>query len=199
MKSDKAFIAALHRRQPEAVKELFNQLYKPLIYFAEKLVNNKQEAEDIVGTSFFKLTGRIEQFTSSRDVKAFLYVTTRNECLDYLRRIARFERSQDQLQYLMDYTDAQADDEMLRARILQEVYNEIEQLPPQCKKIFKLIYTRGMTTREIAEELELSPQTVLNQKAKALNLLRGILAKKNLMPLSAFFQLFLLISLEFFV
>ncbi|HVK49305.1 MAG TPA: RNA polymerase sigma-70 factor [Pseudobacter sp.] len=198
MKSDKAFIAALHRKQPEAVKELFNQLYKPLIYFAEKLVNNKQEAEDIVATSFFKLTGRIEQFSSSRDVKAFLYVTTRNECLDYLRRIARFERSQDQLQYLMDYTDAQADDEMLRARILQEVYNEIEQLPPQCKKIFKLIYTRGMTTREIAEELELSPQTVLNQKAKALNLLRGILANKNLMPLSIFFQLFLLISLEFF-
>jgi RNA polymerase sigma-70 factor (family 1) len=198
MKSDKAFIAALHRKQPEAVKELFNQLYRPLIYFAEKLVNNKQEAEDIVATSFFKLTGRIEQFSSSRDVKAFLYVTTRNECLDYLRRIARFERSQDQLQYLMDYTDAQADDEMLRARILQEVYNEIEQLPPQCKKIFKLIYTRGMSTREIAEELELSPQTVLNQKAKALNLLRGILANKNLMPLSIFFQLFLLISLEFF-
>ncbi len=52
MKSDTAFIAALHRRQPEAVKELFNLLYKPLIYFAEKLVNNKQEAEDIVGTSF---------------------------------------------------------------------------------------------------------------------------------------------------
>ncbi|MGN6419670.1 MAG: RNA polymerase sigma factor [Pseudobacter sp.] len=199
MKPDKAFIAALHRRQPEAVKELFNQLYKPLIYFAEKLVNNKQEAEDIVGTSFFKLTGRIEQFSSSRDVKAFLYVTTRNECLDYLRRMARFERSQEQLQYLMDYTDAQADDEMLRARILQEVYNEIEQLPPQCKKIFKLIYTRGMSTREIAEEMELSPQTVLNQKAKALNLLRGILAKKNLMPLSDFFQLFLLISLEFFL
>ena len=198
MKSDKAFIAALHRKQPEAVKELFNQLYRPLIYFAEKLVNNKQEAEDIVATSFFKLTGRIEQFSSSRDVKAFLYVTTRNECLDYLRRVARFERSQDQLQYLMDYTDAQADDEMLRARILQEVYNEIEQLPPQCKKIFKLIYTRGMTTREIAEELELSPQTVLNQKAKALNLLRGILANRNLMPLSIFFQLFLLISLEFF-
>lgn len=199
MKSDKAFIAALHRRQPEAVKELFNQLYKPLIYFAEKLVNNKQEAEDIVGTSFFKLTGRIEQFSSSRDVKAFLYVTTRNECLDYLRRMARFERSQEQLQYLMDYTDAQADDEMLRARILQEVYNEIEQLPPQCRKIFKLIYTRGMSTREIAAEMELSPQTVLNQKAKALNLLRGILAKKNLMPLSEFFQLFLLISLEFFL
>lgn len=198
MKSDMAFIAALHRRQPEAVKELFNLLYKPLIYFAEKLVNNKQEAEDIVGTSFFKLTGRIEQFPSIRDVKAFLYITTRNECLDYLRRIARTESSHEQLQYLMDYNDAQADDEMLRAKILQEVYNEIEQLPPQCRKIFKLIYTRGLTTREIADEMELSPQTVLNQKAKALNLLRGILAKKNLMPLSIFFQLFLLISIEFF-
>ncbi|MBO9633030.1 MAG: RNA polymerase sigma-70 factor [Chitinophagaceae bacterium] len=198
MKSDMAFIAALHRRQPEAVKELFNQLYKPLIYFADKLVDNKQEAEDIVGTSFFKLTGRIEQFPTIRDVKAFLYITTRNECLDYLRRTARYERSQEQLQYLMDYNDAQADDEMLRAKILQEVYNEIEQLPPQCRRIFKLIYTRGMTTRQIAEELELSPQTVLNHKAKALNLLRGILAKKNLMPLTIFFQLFLLISIEFF-
>lgn len=198
MKSDMALIAALHRRQPEAVKELFNQLYKPLIYFAEKLVDNKQEAEDIVGTSFFKLTGRIEQFPSIREVKAFLYVTTRNECLDYLRRIARFEKTHEQLQYLMDYTDAQADDEMLRAKILQEVYNEIEQLPVQCRKIFKLIYTRGMTTKEIADELELSPQTILNQKAKALSMLRGILAKKNLMPLSTFFQLFLLISIEFF-
>lgn len=199
MKSDMAFIAALHRRQPEAVKELFNQLYKPLIYFAEKLVNNKQEAEDIVGTSFFKLTGRIEHFPSIRDVKAFLYITTRNECLDYLRRVARYEKSQEQLQYLMDYNDAQADDEMLRARILQEVYNEIEQLPPQCRKIFKLIYTKGMTTKQIADELELSPQTILNQKAKALNMLRGILVKKNMMPHSTFFQLFLLISIEFFL
>ncbi len=198
MKSDMAFIAALHRRQPEAVKELFNQLYKPLIFFAENMVNNPQEAEDIVGTAFFKLTGRIEHFPSIRDVRAFLYITTRNECLDYLRKLVRNERTQEQMLYLMDYTDAQADDEMLRAKILQEVYNEIEQLPPQCRKIFKLIYTKGMTTKQIADELELSPQTVLNQKAKALTMLRGTLHKKNLMPHSTFFQLFLLISIEFF-
>ncbi|NML19370.1 sigma-70 family RNA polymerase sigma factor [Pseudoflavitalea sp. G-6-1-2] len=198
MKSDKAFIAALHKKQPEAVRELFNQLYRPMIYFADKLINNMHESEDIVATAFFKLTGRIEQFQSLRDIKAFLYITVRNECLDHLRRLARHEKSHEQLQYLMDYTDAQADDEMLRARILQEVYNEIEQLPSQCKKIFKLIFSKGMTTRQIAEELELSPQTVLNQKAKALNLLRGVLAKKNLMPLATFFQLFCLISMEFF-
>lgn len=195
-KQDKELVEALHQQQAHAVHDLFKLYYRPLVYFSFQLINDKEEAEDIVANTFMKLLHRRDQFSNLRDIKAFLYITTRNNCLDFLRSVQRHENSHKELLYLLDTKEDMADDEMIKAKILQEIYNEIENLPPQCRNVFKLMFIKGLNTKQIAAEMGISAQTVLNQKAKALQSLRLDLLKKNLMPAPVFMYSWLVICFE---
>jgi RNA polymerase sigma factor (sigma-70 family) len=69
--------------------------------------------------------------------------------------------------------------EILRVELLQEIYEEIEELPGRCKEIFKMIFIQGLSTDIIGEQLGISLQTVRTQKARAIGLIRTQLLKKN--------------------
>ena len=50
----------------------------------------------------------------------------------------------------------------------QRISNAIEQLPPRCKIIYKLIKEDGLRYKEVAEILDISIKTIDNQLAIAL-------------------------------
>jgi RNA polymerase sigma-70 factor (ECF subfamily) len=61
---------------------------------------------------------------------------------------------------------------MIKAEVLQQIYEAIEALPSQCKKVFKLCYVEGLSNSEVAAQFSISINTVKNHKVKALGLLR---------------------------
>ena len=54
-----------------------------LRFFAYSIIRNKATAEEIVSDSFYKLWQRREKVRSIDNIKAFLYISTRNACYDY--------------------------------------------------------------------------------------------------------------------
>jgi len=111
-----------------------------LYYFAKRFVLDRQDAEDIVAESFIKLWRLRENFDNPQSIKAFLFITTRNGCLDFLRASQRQGNN--------------------------------SKVPPNCRQIFKMAHMDGMKNEEIARKLELSYQTVKNQKVRAIKILR---------------------------
>jgi len=174
-------IEQLHRGDTEAVKYIYNIHYQPLCYFAERLTGNKSEAEDIAIESILKLLETKERFDSLSNIKAFLYISVRNACFNFLRAMQRHNSSHREIFYLTPEGEEDAKNEMVLARVLQEIYEQIETLPPQCREIFKLIFLERKTTAEIAKLLGISSQTVLNQKSIAIRMLRSTLLKKELL------------------
>lgn len=158
----------------------FNQHYKSLYFFSIRIVQDEQEAQDIVSESLVKLWERHSDFNSAQSIKAFLYLSCRNSCLDYLKHLK--VRSAVQETYLRHIE--QGEEIILNQIIKTEVFDilnrEIELLPEKCREIFKLIYLDNKKTDEIATELGLSVQTVRNQKTKAIELLRTSMIKKGL-------------------
>ena len=61
---------------------------------------------------------------------------------------------------------------MIEGELLRKIYPMIETLPNKCKIIFKLIYFEDHSTDEVAQKLHISPRNVLNQKARAIQLLK---------------------------
>ena len=59
---------------------------------------------------------------------------------------------------------------------LNNLFNEINRLPPKCKEIFVESYIDGKKASEIASEKSISQRTVEAQLYKALKILRGALA-----------------------
>ena len=178
-------IRGLKKRHSHAMNYLFKRHYKPLCYFAWQLTGNKAEAEDIAGEVFLKLWRKHNDFESLSNIKAFLYIATRNACFDYLKHIRRKAASHEELVYLAESSEEYIHTRMIKSEVLRNILFEVETLPPVRKQIFKLIYLENMTTAEIAARLNITTDTVRVQKARALNLLRSQLLKKGLMSLNS--------------
>ncbi len=180
-------IRGLKKRHSHAMNYLFKRHFKPLCYFAWQLTGNKAEAEDIAGEVFLKLWRKHNDFDSLRNIKAFLYIATRNACFDYLKHVQRKTASHEELLYLAESSEEYIHSRVIKSEILHSILFEIETLPPVRKQIFKLIYLENMTTAEIATRLNITADTVRVQKARALNLLRTQLLKKGLISFNSLF------------
>lgn len=174
-----------------AIRELYEIHYRPLCYFNQKIIQHMQEAEDISTEIFLKLLHKKNDFESLQQIKAFLFTASKNACLDFLRKEKKQQKSQDIISPVLDIDENLIEQEMLTAKVLQSIYAEIESLPKQCKYVFKAIFIEGKSTTVIAEEMGLSPQTVLNQKTKALRIIRSAISQQDLFLSLSFVELLL--------
>lgn len=156
----------------EAFRWVYDRMVRPLTYFVENIIHSQVDAEDIVANAFYKLFHARANMRSFEHVKRWLYVIVRNESIDYLRAKTRQKESQHDLAYLESGVEEQAETERVRTILLQDIHKEIERLPKQRKTILRLYFFEQKNTSEIAEIMQLSPQTVLNHKTKALDALR---------------------------
>ena len=177
-------IRGLKKRHSHALNYIFKRHYKPLCYFAWQLTGNKPEAEDIAGEVFIKLWRRHNDFNSLQNIKAFLYIATRNACFDYLKHVQRKNASHEELLYLAENSEEFIQSRMAKAEVLQAILYEVETLPPVRRQIFKMIYLEDLSTNEIAQQLNITADTVRVQKARALNSLRTQVLKKGLLSLT---------------
>src|SRR5262249_49464522 len=153
-------IGGLKKRHPHAMNYLFKRHYKPLCYFAWQLTGDKAEAQDIAGEAFIKLWRKHDDFDSFRNIRAFLYIATRNACFDYLKHIQRKTASHESMSYLAEISEEYIQSRMARAEVLQLILYEVETLPPIRRQIFKMIYLEDLSTGEIAERLHITTDTV---------------------------------------
>jgi RNA polymerase sigma-70 factor (family 1) len=165
-------LTAFRNGDHAAFREVFNTFYNPLFYFINKLIDNDQEAEDIAVNTFHKLFKRSAAFETHANIKAFLFITARNNSFDYLRFRKVYKEKQ------QSYIEAMKDDTMFQYEynidddLIEKVLAAIEKLPNECKRIFKMLYFEELTPAEVAEILQISVSTVYNHKSHALKVLR---------------------------
>ena len=173
-------ILAFKQRDAAAFAYIFKMHRKALVYFAEKILGVREEAEDIVAESFMKLWEKHADFERLSQIKSFLYVVTRNSCLNFLKYSKRVSASQKEFSYWADDKEEEILHIMYRAELLFELNNEIEILPGKMKEVFELSFFHELSSGEIASKLGLSVKTVRNQKAKAVRIIRSAFLRRNL-------------------
>ena len=176
---------AFRKGEPAALNILWKNHYKALVYFADQLVRNNLLSEDIVSETFVKVWNMRDRFDNVHSIKAFLYITVRNTCYDHLRSQEIHARIHKEILYTADSyaTEMNRDDyDMMYAEYIQQLYEQVKNLPERCQEVFKLYFFNRSSTREIADLLNISEQTVRNQKTKAIHMLRSVLLKKDMLP-----------------
>lgn len=156
------------------VKKIYLQQAPQLIAFARKFVDNFT-AEDIVHDAFLKLYHQNPDKLNDNGIRAYLFRTVRNACLDYLEHLKVEETYVSRIQAELKIEELRwydLNEDILFAEKINAVYDEIERLPPQCKKIFVKAYLEEQKHAKIAEELDISVRTVETQVYKALKLIR---------------------------
>ena len=167
------FVKCLERGEREAFQRLFEMYHKALCFFAPRIVRDSLEAEDIVQDVFLAFW-RMDRggFPNLKTVKTFLYNSVQHRCLNYLRDLEIRDRKYRNLkreELDEDYFLCQ----QIRAEVVAELFGAIDELPDKCKEIFKRSYVDGQEDKKIAEELDISLNTIKTQKQRAKSYLRG--------------------------
>lgn len=68
----------------KAFDQIFKLLYKPLCFFAYKILLDQDQAEDLVQDNLLKFWQRKQAFDSFAKIQSYLYVSVRNSCYDEL-------------------------------------------------------------------------------------------------------------------
>jgi RNA polymerase sigma-70 factor (family 1) len=179
--TEEEIIAGLKNNDEQVFNVLYEEFSAPLHYFSSSLTQDREEAKDIVVTTFNTLWNLRNNFNSLINIKAFIYITARNRCFDFLRFRQRQSEGIKELTAHLTSADYQEEVERLivESDFLYRVHNEIQQLPPQCKEIFLLTYFSGLTSGEIATQLGISVSTVTTQRSRAIKFLRNVLKNEN--------------------
>ena len=172
--------AILEGNQP-AFEMIFKTYYKPLCHYAHSFLNDKNEAEEVVQTTFIKIWEKKNELNIQSTLKAYLYSMVRNGCLNVIkhekvkqlhaqRHVQETERSRELV-----------DEKVLSNDLESKIYLAMKALPEQCRLVFQLSRFEELKYQEIAYQLQISVKTVENQMGKALKIMRTQL--KEYLPL----------------
>jgi RNA polymerase sigma-70 factor (family 1) len=152
-----------------AFEQLYLQYNKKLISFASFLLKSKELAEEVVEDVFVKLWCRRATVKEIKDLKLFLYTSTKNLSLNTLAKNSnKITSSSIELLDLDFYSQESPQEALIATEMMKNMQFAIEALPPRCKLIFKLIREDGLKYKEVAEILGISVNTIDSQMAIAI-------------------------------
>lgn len=170
---------AIAQGDKKAFEQLFRDWYVRLCVYAESIVHDRDQAEDLVQSIFCMLWEKREKVDIRESVKSYLYRSVYNSALNTLKhervRLAFFEFIRKHETEEENKAEAFFDKEEQSA-VLKEIHRIIEDLPDQCREIFLLSRFSGKKSVEIAGELNISIRTVETQLYRAMKRLREELA-----------------------
>lgn len=153
-----------------AFEQVFRAHYSALCGHANKILKDLEEAEEVVQDSFCKIWERREQLEITDSLKAYLFRTVHNACLNHLKhRKVRLAYAEHAGANQATYTNH---DSAEQSELESQVLDAMNALPEKCREVFELSRFDGLKYREIAAKLNISEKTVENQMGKAFKILR---------------------------
>ena len=164
----------------KAFEKLFKELYAPLCGFAQKFIDDKNKAEELVQDIFYNLWKNRVNLDIKISLKSYLYKSVQNNCLLIIQHKKVEEKYRKHLSITTNSSTQQTPDKVLEIKELNEnIQTTLETLPERCREIFYLNRFEGLKYREIAERLSISQKTVEANITKALKVLRKNLTKEH--------------------
>lgn len=151
---------------------LFKEYYDRLVYFSVQIIRDQGQAQDITQDAFIKYWQEREAiFPNKVAIKNYLYSTVRNASLNIIRHNKVVDDYREQHGF-SETEELTIMDAIISSEVMAELYSAIEALPANYRTISKMSYLEGKKNQEIADELNMSINTVKKQKQRALELLR---------------------------
>jgi len=165
------------------------QRYKDSIYFMLlKMVNNRDDADDLTIEAFGKAFKNLHQYTPDFAFSTWLFKIATNNCIDFIRRKRKFTFSIDksmendsgqEMQFEIKSPMLDPEENMIKKQKAVLMRDVVEKLKPRYKRLVELRYFQERSYEEIADELKLPLGTVKAQLFRAREFLYQILKNQE--------------------
>lgn len=151
---------------------IYEQYSEKVYRLAFRFLKDKALSEEVVQETFINVWLSREKLDPEGNMWLYLYVVAKRLSLNSLRQACK---SNDFVENLLNFMEEQnSTEEEVLARDLEQFTDKIiERLPRQQQLVFKLSRVEGLSHKEIAEQLHISPNTVKNHMVEALKTLRS--------------------------
>ena len=176
--------AALEKGDQKAYAELMDR-YRDSVYFMLlKMVNNKDDADDLTIEAFGKAFKRLHQYTPNFAFSTWLFKIATNNCIDFIRKKKKATFSIDkpmendeggEMSVDVKYEGLDPEENIIKKQKVIMMRNVVEKLKPRYRRLVELRYFEEMSYEEISTEMDLPLGTVKAQLFRAREFLQALL------------------------
>jgi RNA polymerase sigma-70 factor (ECF subfamily) len=180
--------SALDKGNQKAYAELMNR-YRDSVYFMLlKMINNKDDADDLTIEAFGKAFKRLSQYTPTYAFSTWLFKIASNNCIDFIRKKKMVTFSIDRTFENDEGGDMRMDikaeglnpeEHIIKKQKIKQMRDIVETLKPRYRILVEMRYFDELSYEEIAEKLELPLGTVKAQLFRAREFLANILKNRE--------------------
>lgn len=173
--TDEQLVILLKKGDQAAFTEIYLRYAEKLAGFAASKLYSLDDARDLLHDLFVNFWEARDNISISSNLQSYLFTILRRRIIDKIRKNVTREEYAIMLQSLKTTPYSTTEQMVAEKDLKQQIQKALNELPPRVKEIYQLSREENLNTREIAEKLNLSEQTVKNQLTVALKHLRQVL------------------------
>lgn len=170
--NDRDLLALLRQKDRGAYSEIYNRYWAMLFRHGRKMLQDEDEALDVVQDVFTMLWVKSEELQVHSSLSAYLYTSVRHQILNLFKRSKIKDTYLNSLEEFMSKGEFVTDDQVRYNELAMQIEGEINRLPPRMREVFQLSRNLGLSYNQIAVDLNISDETVRKQMHLALKRLR---------------------------
>jgi RNA polymerase sigma-70 factor (family 1) len=197
MKIDAVFLQQLQQQiasgDQRSFEDLYRLFYARLFNFALLYVHTREMAEEVVNDVMINIWNKQQTLLQVQNLETYIFAAVRNRSLNYISKYSTWHVLPDATHEQGTIINLSDPEKELEWKEINFHLNQaIDQLPEQCRTVFKLIKEEGFRYKQVAEILNISSRTVETQLFRAIKKLDKVIAvylesaprkKRNYLPL----------------
>lgn len=169
-KINKLLLERLKAGEDRAFNELYNSYRVPALRFCNSILKDTEESENIIQEVFIKIWNRRETINPELNFTSYLFTIIKNRVFDHLKEVKKNNFLKEKFwEKILEY---KAVDNEVKEERFAKIKEAVDDLSEKRKVIIKLNYEEGKSYEEIAQQLNISKNTVKNQLVKAKQVIR---------------------------
>jgi RNA polymerase sigma-70 factor (ECF subfamily) len=169
-----------------AFSEIVDLYQDKLFHLANRMLNNRHEAEDVVQDTFLRVYKNLDRYDVSMKFSTWIYRIATNLCIDRLRkRKPGFSLDAESSDHdgldgysMLPNDDRTPESETLLSETRQTIRSAIDTLPPKYKSVMVLRYLEDLSLQEVGDVLNMPVTTVKTRVHRGREFLRKKLERQ---------------------
>lgn len=162
----------------KAFEQLFRLQFEKLHCFAKQYVDTAEMAEEVVNDVFVKIWKYRSHLHTISNPESYLFIAVKNGSLNYIKQYSKLRISVNSETSLSSLVSSDSPQQSMEWKEMNFKLNTaVDELPDQCRKIFKLVKEEGLKPRQVAQILNISVRTVETQLYRAMKRLDEVLLR----------------------
>ena len=174
---DFELISRIKEGDESAFRIVFDLYSSKLYAFSYRFLKEKEPCQEVVQEVFLNLWINRAKLDTQYPIAPYLYTITRRLTLNVLRHVATSQSAMDKMWLNVKKVSNETEEEVFLEDLSRFTEQVLSKMPKQQQLIFRMSRHQELSYDEIAEELDISRNTVKNHLVAALKTLRTQLNK----------------------